>query len=275
MKKFAASIGIVLCLVFLIVFLLINNTFYPHFNGWQWNLFTVLQRLLFGIIQLWIFIRVFHKTNLTGIIHLNGIKSGIKASWAIILYTVFWVITYLLIGARSFVKEPVWLVILHLFLGQIATAFWEELNFRAFVMEGYFQLEKPNRASRFKYAVVSAIIFGLAHAVSCDTWSMAIYRFAETGVWGIAFAAIYLYSHNILISMGMHFTTNVFFNAIQYISEWKDSQLLLFLDNYVRFVLLGIVFIVAILYIWREPPKQKNNNFEIGNITFAKQTYEV
>lgn len=58
-------------------------------------------------------------------------------------------------------------------LQQLITGFWEELTFRAFIVEGYYARGERSRKRRIKYAILSFVIFGTAHAVECDTFSEA------------------------------------------------------------------------------------------------------
>ena len=52
---------------------------------------------------------------------------------------------------------------------QLATGLWEELTFRAFVCEGYYQGANATFKRRLLYAGISMVIFGIAHAVECDS----------------------------------------------------------------------------------------------------------
>lgn len=97
------------------------------------------------------------------------------------------------------------------------------------------------------------MLFGIAHVIGCDTLEVAIYRFITTGIWGFAFASIYLYTHNILVAMFMHFFTDIFLNVPIFIAEWNDSIALTILDNYIHFVFLGIIIIVAVYFLLKEP----------------------
>ena len=93
----------------------------------------------------------------------------------------------------------------------------------------------------------------MLHAIECDSLSMALYRFITTGIWGFAFASVYLYSHNIMTAMFMHFITNIFLNAKIFIAEWNESMALIILDNYVYFVLLVVLFLTVVIYLYKEP----------------------
>lgn len=97
------------------------------------------------------------------------------------------------------------------------------MTFRAFVCEGYYQRNTATAKNRLVYAFISFMFFGIAHAIECDTLEVAAYRFIITGIWGFAYASIYLYTHNILVAMFMHFFTDIFLNVPTFVAKWNDS----------------------------------------------------
>jgi hypothetical protein len=101
------------------------------------------------------------------------------------------------------------------------------------------------------------MIFGLVHAVECESFEVAIYRFLTTGIWGFAFAAVYLYTHNFLAVAFLHFITDVFLNIPSFISDYKDTVALTIMDNYVLWVVRAIILIVAVIFLIKKPLKEK------------------
>lgn len=253
MNSVKKEIGIILCIVLSIIFSLIAKMLAPYFDGAQWYIVSSLQRLLFGIIELCIFVKIFKKESWKEVIHFKNFKYGLAASLVMFLVILFDIITYLIIGAKEWINTTASIVVSCLFFQQLTTGFWEELTFRAFVIEGYYKSENRTVKTRLIYAFISFAIFGMLHAIECDSLSMAVYRFITTGIWGFAFAAIYLYSHNILAAMLMHFLTNIFSNATIFISEWNISTAYIVLNDYVYFVLLGVMFFAALFYLRKEP----------------------
>lgn len=248
------DIGVFLCIIFYILFLLIARTVRTYYNldGAEWYVFSSIQRLLFGFIALFVFIKIFKKEKWTNVINFQNFKNGLVAGSSIFLMILVY-IAYFAVGAKSFINTTVLIVLSCLFFQQITTGFWEELTFRAFVMEGYFSSENRTWKTRLIYAMLSFIIFGLVHAIECDSFSYALYRFITTGIWGFVFASIYLYSHNILVPMCLHFITDIFANGISFVDEWNESQLFTILNNYIYFIVLGIMFISSIIYIVKKP----------------------
>ena len=253
-KKFIKKeIGIVCGLAFAIIFKVIADILSPHFDGASWYIVSSIQRLLFGIAELFVFIKIFKKERWTEVLHFKNFRHGLIAGSVMFLIILFNIVTYFIIGAKSWVNTTVPIVVSCLFFQQITTGFWEELTFRAFVVEGYYQTEHKSKRTRLLYAFISFAIFGMLHAVECDSFSMALLRFVTTGIWGVAFASIYLYSHNLLVVMLMHFITNIFSNATGFIAEFNISTAFIVLNDYVYFVLLGVMFLMAVIYLCKEP----------------------
>lgn len=254
MKAFIKKdIGIVFCIVFFFIFIAVSNVLKPYFDGAYWYIVSSVQRILFGIIELFVFVKIYKREKWTDVIHFKNFKYGLVASIGMFLYLPFEIITYYIIGAKEWLNTTVAIVVSCLLFQQFATGFWEELTFRAFVCEGYYQRNTATAQNRLVYAFISFIVFGIVHAIECDTLEIAIYRFITTGIWGFAYASIYLYTHNILVAMFMHFFTDIFLNVPIFIAEWNNSIALTILDNYVHFVFLGIIFIVAVYYLLKEP----------------------
>ncbi len=247
------DIGIIFCIFFSIIFIAVSNVLKPYFDGAYWYSVSSIQRMLFGIIELFVFVKLYKKEKWTDVIHFKNFKYGLLASIGMFLFLPFEIITYYIIGAREWINTTVPIVVSCLLFQQLATGFWEELTFRAFVCEGYYQRNAVTAKNRLVYAFISFLLFGIVHTIDCGTLEVAIYRFISTGIWGFAFTSIYLYTHNILVAMFMHFFTDIFLNVPIFIAEWNDSIALTILDNYIQFVFLGIIFIVAVYFLLKEP----------------------
>ena len=247
------DIGIIFCIVFSIIFIAVSNVLKPYFDGAYWYSVSSIQRMLFGIIELFVFVKLYKREKWTDVIHFKNFKYGLSASIGMFLFLPFEIITYYIIGAREWLNTTVPIVVSCLLFQQLATGFWEELTFRAFVCEGYYQKNAVTAKNRLVYAFISFLLFGIVHTIDCGTLEVAIYRFISTGIWGFAFTSIYLYTHNILVAMFMHFFTDIFLNVPIFIAEWNDPIALTILDNYIQFVFLGIIFIVAVYFLLKEP----------------------
>ena len=73
------DIGIILCFLFYICFMAIAYVAKPYLDGADWYFFSSLQRLLFGLVELAIFIKIFHKEKWTDVINFRHFKDGICA----------------------------------------------------------------------------------------------------------------------------------------------------------------------------------------------------
>lgn len=247
-KKVKQNIGVLFSIFFIAIFLILDNMLAPHFDGAQWYIVSSIERLLFGIVELFVFIALYKKGNWTNVINLKNYKKGILASSGLLILILFYCI-YLLIGAKSFINTTFMIVISCLLFQQITTGFWEEITCRAFLLEGYFAKEERTWKDRLKYALLSFAFFGLVHIIGCDDLAFAIYRFLITGIMGFVYASIYLCSHNILIPMLMHFIYDVFANATIFVAEWNQSTIFTIWDNYVYFIAMGIMLIISTIHL--------------------------
>ena len=137
MKMFKRIIGILLAILFLVLFDLVAGRIQNNFDGAPGYVAKSIQRIVFFAVELIIFVKLYRKESIRSVINMEGFRKAVPAYIAMLLYIVFDVLTYAIIGAKSWLNTTVPIVVSCLFLMQLATGLWEELTFRAFVCEGY------------------------------------------------------------------------------------------------------------------------------------------
>lgn len=263
MKKIKAylyrDIGIILCVLFYISFMAVARIARPHLDGAGWYFFSSMQRGLFGLAELAVFIKLFHKGKWTNVISFTHFKDGIFAGSGLIVYTVL-LAAAIAAGAGAMIDTTFAIVFSCLICQQLTTGFWEELTFRAFLLEGYANKTNRNRWCRLAYAGISFVVFGLIHAVECGSFADAVDKFLTTGAFGFAFAAVYLYSHNILVPMLLHFIYDIPANFQQFVAVWNEEYALFnVLNNYVLPAAFILIPVVSLIFIVKTPVYERGN----------------
>lgn len=240
------DIGIVLSIVFFICFYAVARMVR---DGFEAVVFSSVQRMFFGLAELGVMVKLFHKESWREIIHFRNFKDGVLAGSGLLVCTALIAVSnaaaIISLGNASAATWFWYLICL-----QAATGFWEELNFRALMLEGYFRREKKSRGCRLAYAGVSFLLFGLLHALECDSIASAISRLILTGIIGFVLASVYLYSHNILVPMLLHFVYDIAVNFQQFAAVWDlENPVYHVLNFYVLPVSFTGMFIAAIVIV--------------------------
>ena len=236
-KRFGGILwAVVLGAAFLILSRIIGN----FVSGVPWYLLSSMLRAAFGIIILMLGTRLYGKTAKEILSFHNSriaVVSGLGFLVFLLCYT-----AAICAGCREISDLTAGLFFARILLQQLTTGFYEELNYRFLILEGYFHGSK-SVWSRLFYALVSFLVFGAAHVVT--GWSTS--AFLLSGAIGFAFAVIYLKSGNIVVPMLLHFIYDVPANMTSYI-DWKDSALLASMNSVLE-IALALMFLISLVIL--------------------------
>lgn len=244
--------GIPYCIVFFLLFWWMSAIFLQRASGTSFLARDCGLRALFGAAELYLFVKDFQKGSWTNVLHFRNFKEGMLPGAGLFLVMLFelLVLAAALVNGTFNVGAGITAQYLFLdwFLKPFTTGFWEEMTFRGFLLEGYFSSENRASKTRLGYAVLSFVLFGLPHAIEYSSIPMALFRFLITGATGFIFAAMYLYSHNLLCCMLLHFIYGVLARVVSVNSVWYVLTLV---------VLVAIAFIIAMVFIFKEPINER------------------
>lgn len=212
-------------------------------------------RIAFGAAALALFVKHFQKGKWTGVIHFRNFKAGLSAGLGSPLLILF-LMLQLATGAKS-VEISAQMIFAEIILYEIATGFWEEMVFRAYLMEGYYSglsAEERTWKKRLCYSLLSALIFGAGHMIG-GAESLITPVFAAG--FGFICASAYLYSHNILVCMLLHFLHDVFAHLQKYVAEWDEANWLVLWYEPIFFTLFGVGLLIAVVYLIKEPVDER------------------
>ena len=246
-KKYS---GIICALLISAAFTLASLVARRVLSGSTWYLFSSILRLVFGLAILYVMKRIYGKSA-KEVLSFNGSKSALIAGIGFMIYFLYFVIL-MCVGSNSVSGLTPALLLTHLFFQQLTTGFYEELNFRALIMEAYFYGSKSIKCRLF-YVFFSTLVFALLHLIGGGGLNSIIIP----SLAGFCFAVMYLRSHNIIIPMLFHFVYDVLFNLTQY-AQFGDSPLFLML-NHSELLYYGIIiaaFVISLIMLLR---KEKPN----------------
>ena len=210
-------------------------------------------RIAFGTATLFLFVKRFQKGKWTNVIHFRNFKAGLPAATGIVLLILFYVLLFAT-GAKS-MEIPAQIIFGEIILQQITTGYFEEMLFRAYLMEGYYSglsAEERTWGQRLYYSILSAFIFGAVHI---NKGSLFLVVFCM--VFGFICASAYLYSHNILVCMLLHFVYDVFAHCPKYVAEWNEANPLVLWADPIFIILLGVGCFIAVVYLRKEPVDER------------------
>ncbi len=236
--------GIIIGAVFVGISLAVMN----FMSGIPWFIFSSILRLFFGIAILLLFEKIYGKSP-KELLAFSNAKVAFLSSIGFLLYFVYDFIC-IAAGFESFTGISAGILFSKVFLQQITTGFYEELNYRALILEGY-HYGKKNVGRKILYAFISFVLFGLLHVVT--GWNT--YTFLQTGAIGFTFAVIYLNSGNIILPMLLHFLYDILAKLAVYI-QWNDSAVFASMNSVFEAALLVMFIVSFVLLFQKETEKQ-------------------
>ncbi len=237
------TVGILLALVLMGLFVGISLWALNLLEGAAWYLFSSALRLAFGAGILFAGRKLYGRTA-REILAFRGGKAAWAAAAGFLAYFAYFVFD-VACGTGGITGLTGGLLFSHVILLQLTTGFYEELHYRFLIAEGYFFGERTARR-RLLYALASAAVFGALHVVT--GWSA--YRFFLTAAIGFAFAVVYLRSRNIVLPMILHAAYDVIANLDRYIA-WNGSALFETVNS-LFWAAVGVMTAVSLVLLLRE-----------------------
>ena len=185
-----------------------------------------------------------YDTPIKEILRMDASRKALIAGSGFLLFFLYYIILWCS-GFQAITGLSAGLLLSKVILQQIATGFYEELNYRFLVLKGYFY-GPQNGKNKLLYGLTSFLLFGAVHVV--DGWST--YRFLQTGIIGFAFAVMYLKSGNIVVPMILHFLYDVFANLTPFM-EWNNSAVVVRLNSAFP-LMLALMFIISLIMLLRK-----------------------
>lgn len=248
-------VGILLAIIFSAAFGAISLTVRNFLSGTLWYIFSSVLRILFGIAILIVIWKIYGRSP-KELLAFSNTKPAIISGIGFLLYFAYYLIDYA-VGFESVEGISLGILFSRVFLQQIATGFYEELNYRVLILEGY-NYGKRTVGRKIVYALISFILFGLIHVVT--GWNT--YRFLQTGTIGFALAVIYLNSGNIILPMILHFIYDIFANLTDYV-KWSDSEIFNEIFNGINSlfsVALLLMFIISFVLLFKRETKKETED---------------
>lgn len=243
-------IGIPVALIFMAAFVAISLLVNQSLHGTPWFLFSSGLRIVFGIAILYVAWRVYGKT-IPEILNFKNSRIALISGIAFLVYALYFIMA-LIVGAESITGLTAGLLISKVILQQITTGFYEELNYRFLICEGYFHGERTIKRRLF-YSVLSFLIFGVLHII--NGWDT--YRFLLTGSIGFAFATMFLCSGNIVIPMIIHALYDMIANLERFVI-WRQNSAFDAINS-ALYIIIGVMVVLSVYMLIR---KQKRNEVQ-------------
>ena len=217
-------------------------------------LLDILLRLGFGLVTLWILVKYFDKGNYKEILHTRNVGSALLAGGGVIIFLLVEIVV-LFTGTptdywSAWRREVPWNLIIEQLMGQQFTdAFFTELLF-ALLLEGYYRQGERSGKRRLLYGLLCGGVYGATTLLGLNQSSLLF-----MGVFGLAMAAVYLHSHNILVPILLHFLQSV----MGHLAPYEMEQLISKMPLQAVFLVVLAAWAVAFLLL-----PERENAFPLG-----------
>ena len=235
--------GIVISFILAAIFCGIALVMCRVLNGVPWYLFSSGMRLIFGLLILYLFKKLYDKDAKEVLRFKNGKETFIAASGFLVYFAYY--LTVYVTGANGITGLTAGLFISRTILQQLTTGFYEEILHRGLMCEGY-RYTKGGFGQKLGYALLSSALFGAIHILS----GFDLMRFLQTAAIGFAFAVIYLQTDNIIVPMILHFVYDIFANMAVFI-KWRDSETFYAMDSWID-AAYAVMFVISFIMLTRK-----------------------
>ena len=201
-----------------------------------------LVRIVFGVLSVWLLVKFFDKGSWRNVIHGKNLGAALLAGGGVLLLILLETVILFTKTPASYWQElrsvPWHLLLAELICQQVTTGFFEESSDRALLMQGYYQHGERTGKRRLAYGLLSGVVFGAMHLLA--GFSSA----AFAALFGLAMAAVYLHSHNILVPMLLHFLQDLVSHTMGDETELVMVQMPLCWAAYALMVVWAVVFLL-------------------------------
>lgn len=219
-------------------------------NGIVSSLGDSFLRFLFSVPAVILMVKIYG-CKIKQILNIKGFGKGMFA--ALFVWTMCIAVVIVFICCTEKYKSVTLLSVVLLILTQISTGFMEEGLFRGLFMEGMLRKYGNSMKGRLVVVFISGTVFGSAHLINVffgNSLDSAVSNVFFASLSGIAYAAIYMYSQNLIAAIVVHAVYDIFIHFEDLlILQYKDNiwmNITNFIGN-ASFVLM-VVFAVYLCY---------------------------
>lgn len=242
-KKYS---GFIWHFIFTLPFVGLSLLFIEFTSGVTWFLISTALRIVFGLSILFVACKLFELKPGEILSFKNG-KCALLAGTGFFLFFLYFLVEAVS-GFGEITGLTLGIFLTRVFLQQLTTGFYEEINYRFLLLEG---LKHTSNTVGIKllYVFSSTVLFGLLHCVT--GWDT--YRFLTTAAIGFAFAVIFVKSDNIVLPMILHFVYDLLVHITSFV-QWNHNS---FFDGICAWAeaAYAVMFIVSLIILIYSPHK--------------------